>query len=67
MLEFENPDSDIRHAWEQGKIDKQITVEDKLEGHVEAGGEGCGDAARALGYLQRKKMMDALKFNLFGV
>lgn len=67
MLEFDNIDSDIRRAWEKGKLDKQKEIEDHLEGHVKAGGEGAGDAARSLGYLQRKKMNDALKYELFKV
>lgn len=67
MLEFDNLDSDIRRAWEKGKLDKQKEIDDHLEGHVEAGGEGAGDAARSLGYLQRKRMGNALKLDLFGV
>lgn len=67
MLEFDNPDSDIRRAWDNGRIDKQIEIDEHLEGHVQAGGEGCGEAARSLGYLQRKRMIDGLKFDLFGV
>lgn len=67
MHEFQDPDSEIRHAWENGRIDKQMDIEGKLEGHVAVGGEGSGEAARALGYLQRKKVNDALKYELFGV
>ncbi len=67
IAEFENLDSDIRHYWEKGRLDKQKEIEDKLEGHVNAGGEGCGDAARSLGYMQRKRLSDALKLDLFGV
>ena len=64
---FDNLESDIRHWWEKGKLDKQKEIEDKLEAHVTSGGEGAGDAARSLGYLQRKRHTDALKLDLFGI
>ena len=67
MLEFNNIESDIRRAWDRGRLDKQKEIEDALETNINAGGEGAGDSARALGYLQRKKMNDALKNELFGV
>ncbi len=67
IAEFDNLDSDIRHWWEKGRLDKQKEIEEKLEGHVDAGGEGSGEAARSIGYLQRKRLNDALKLDLFGV
>ncbi len=67
MAEFEDLDSDIRHFWEKGKLDKQKEIEEKLEAHATGGEEGSGDAARSLGYLQRKRHTDALKLDLFGI
>lgn len=67
MQEFDNMDSDIRHHWEKGKLAKQQEIEEKLEAHVVSGEDGAGDAARALGYMQRKRQSDALKKELFNI
>lgn len=67
MQEFDNLDSEVRRYWEKGKLNKQQEIDGALENLVLSGEEGSGDAARALGYLQRKRQVDALKLDLFGV
>jgi len=64
---FEDPDSDVSRAHEIGKAQSMQEVMQKLDGHVQTGGEGAGEAARALGYLKRKQEDEDYFKDLFGV
>ena len=67
FVQFEDLDSPIRRAWENGAIDKSFEIEDHLRDTVAGGLEGSGDAARAINYIQRKRTSDDLKQELFAV
>nr|WP_321409322.1 hypothetical protein [uncultured Carboxylicivirga sp.] len=64
---FEDRDSLVRRAWENGRMDKIDQIEDNLMDSVREGGEGSGEAATAVNRLQRRRMNDDLKRELFGV
>jgi len=64
---FEDPDSEVSRALEIGKAQSSQDVMQNLEKHVENGGEGAGEAARALGYLRRKNEDEDFYKDLFDV
>ncbi|WP_289054176.1 hypothetical protein [Carboxylicivirga marina] len=67
FVQFDDHNSLVRKAWENGRLDKMYEIEDHLRDTVKGGLEGSGDAARAINYLQRKRLSDDLKHELFGV
>lgn len=67
LLQFEDPDSEISRAYEIGKAQASQNIMQKLKGHVDTGGEGAGEAARALGYFRKKQEDEDFFKDLFGV
>jgi len=67
LLQFEDPDSEVSRAHEIGKAQASQDVMQKLKGHVDTGGEGAGESARALGYFRKKQEDEDFFKELFGV
>ena len=67
IFEFEDPDSEIRLMWEEGKTKAEIEVMDSLEQFTMKDEEGSGEAAKALGWMKSKQRLNQLKSNLFGI
>ncbi|GEM_PF-4001320 len=67
MFNFDNPDSEIRLAWEEGRTLGEIEVMESLETFVQAKEEGSGEAAKALGIIKKRQTINQLKRDLFGL
>jgi hypothetical protein len=67
LLLFEDPDSEVSRAHEIGKAQASQYVMQKLKGHVDTGGEGAGESARALGYFRKKQEDEDFFKELFDV
>lgn len=67
LLMFEDPDSEVSRAHEIGKAKASQDVMQKLKGHVDTGGEGAGESARALGYFRKKQEDEDFFKELFGI
>jgi len=67
LAEFENEDSQLYIAWQLGIIEFEMSIQDELEKHIEAGNESTGEAAKALIYIRKKNESNDLRKELFGV
>lgn len=57
----------VRRSYDKGQLAARQKTIEHLEGTVEKGEEGAGDAARAINYLKRKNKEDEIRKDLFGV
>lgn len=67
IYEFDDPDSEIRLAWEEGRTLAEIEVMESLEDFAKANEEGSGEAAKALGIIKKRQTINQLKRDLFGL
>ncbi|MGV8094503.1 MAG: hypothetical protein AB2L24_21830 [Mangrovibacterium sp.] len=67
IYEFDDPNSEIRLAWEEGRTLGEIEVMESLETFANAKEEGSGEAAKALGIIKKRQTINQLKRDLFGV
>ena len=67
MYEFDDQDSEIRLAWEEGRTLGEIEVMESLETFANAKEEGSGEAAKALGIIKKRQTINQLKRDLFGL
>jgi hypothetical protein len=64
---FNDPESEIRLAWERGSSVAEFENMESLDKVVKDSSEGAGDAAQALSSLRFRQSTEQLRKDLFGV
>ena len=67
IQEWNDPDSEIRLMWEDGRAKSEIEVMESLENFSMKEIEGAGEAAKALGSVKWRQRINQLKQELFGL
>lgn len=67
MYEFDDPESEIRLVWEEGRTLGEIEVMESLEAFANEKEEGSGEAAKALWIIKKRQTINQLKRDLFGL
>lgn len=64
---FEDHSSDIRQAYEKGKIETEFEIMEKLVAKVEDGKEGADEAAKALNSMRKYQALNEHLNEVFGL
>lgn len=67
IVDWQNPYHEIRTMWEDGRVKAEIEVMESLENFANKEEEGSGEAAKALGYVKNRQMINQLKSDLLGI